>query len=118
LLIKSIIIYIFIADSFVNEIFGDKMIILKTEDVNRRFEPHFADKFAVMAEEFSFRPDSTGFQCVKPEIMTLFEAKREARVIGTEFPENNVWKGITGLLGAVLRSDRGIEAAGLYGEHF
>jgi len=50
-LIKSIIIYIFIADSFVNEIFGDKMITLTPEDVKRRFAPLFAQKFLVMVDE-------------------------------------------------------------------
>lgn len=117
-MIKSIIIYIFIADSFVNEIFGDNMIILKPEDVKLRFGPHFAQKFLVMVDELSFMLDSPGFKCVKPEIMPLDKTEQEAKVIGIEFPDNNAWKGRIGLLGAVLKADQGIEAAGLYGEHF
>ena len=54
----------------------------------------------------------------KPEIMTLDQAEQEAKVVWIEFPDNNARKRRIGALGAVFRGDRGIEAAGLYGEHF
>jgi hypothetical protein len=41
LTVTSIVIYIFIADSFVNEIFGDNMIIPTHKDVRLLFRPLF-----------------------------------------------------------------------------
>jgi methanogenesis imperfect marker protein 11 len=65
----------------------------------------------------SFMVDSPAFKWVKTEILTLEQAEREARVLGIEFLDNNARKGRIGALGAVLWANRGIEAAGLYGEH-
>jgi len=50
--------------------------------------------------------------------MTLDQAEREAKTLGIEFFDNNAEKGRIGVLGAVLWGNRGIEAAGLYGEYF
>ncbi|MFY9800842.1 MAG: tRNA(Ile2) 2-agmatinylcytidine synthetase [Methanoregula sp.] len=65
----------------------------------------------------SFMMDSPAFKWVKTEIMTLDQAQREAQVLGIEYLDNNERKGRIGALGAVLWANRGIEAAGLYGEH-
>ncbi len=65
----------------------------------------------------SFMVDSPAFKWVKTEILTLEQAEREARVLGIEFLDKNARKGRIGALGAVLWANRGIEAAGLYGEH-
>jgi len=64
-----------------------------------------------------FMMDSPAFRWVKTEIMTLEQAEREAQTLGIEFIDNNAKKGRIGALGAVLWGNRGIEAAGLYGEH-
>ena len=61
--------------------------------------------------------DSPVFKWVKTEIMTLEQAEREAMTLGIEFLDTNAKKGRIGALGAVLWGNRGIEAAGLYGEH-
>jgi methanogenesis imperfect marker protein 11 len=53
---------------------------------------------------------------VKTEILSLDEAEQEARTLGIEFVDTNYRKGRIGALGAVLWGNRGIEAAGLYGE--
>jgi methanogenesis imperfect marker protein 11 len=65
----------------------------------------------------SFMTDSPAFKLVKTEIMTLGQAEREAKTLGIEFLDNNARKGRIGAFGAVLWGNRGIEAAGLYGEH-
>ena len=64
-----------------------------------------------------FTMDSPGFRWVKNEIMTLEQAEREAQTLGIEFLDTNAKKGRVGALGAVLWGNRGIEAAGLNGEH-
>ena len=50
---KSIVIYIFIADSFVNEIFGDNMITLTHKNVHPVFRPLFSPIFHVRVGEFT-----------------------------------------------------------------
>ena len=64
-----------------------------------------------------FPSESPAFKAVKTEIMTLEQAEREAKPLGVEFLDTNGRKGRIGALGAVLWGNRGIEAAGLYGEH-
>jgi methanogenesis imperfect marker protein 11 len=64
-----------------------------------------------------FMMDSPVFKWVKTEIMTIEQAEREAMTLGIEFLDTNAKKGRIGALGAVLWGNRGIEAAGLYGEH-
>ena len=64
-----------------------------------------------------FIMDSPAFKWVKTEIMTLEQAEREAKTLGIEFLDNNARRGRIGAFGAVLWGNRGIEAAGLYGEH-
>ena len=54
---------------------------------------------------------------IKTEILTVQKAEEEAQRLGVEFLDHNGRKGRIGALGAVLWADRGIEAAGLYGEH-
>ncbi len=53
---------------------------------------------------------------VKNALMTVAEAEEAARVSGVTFCDPNGRKGRIGALGAVLWANRGIEAAGLYGE--
>ena len=64
-----------------------------------------------------FSSDSPLFAAVKTEIMTLETAEEEARTLGIEFLDHNGRKGRIGAVGAVLWGNRGIEVAGLYGEH-
>jgi methanogenesis imperfect marker protein 11 len=64
-----------------------------------------------------FPVESTAVKALKTEIMTLGEAEREAKTLGIEFLDHNGRKGRIGALGAVLWGNRGIEAAGLYGEY-
>jgi hypothetical protein len=64
-----------------------------------------------------FPIESPVFKAIKTEIMTLDQAEREAKLLGIEFLDTNGRKGRIGALGAVLWGNRGIEAAGLYGEH-
>ncbi|MGA2121095.1 MAG: tRNA(Ile2) 2-agmatinylcytidine synthetase [Methanoregula sp.] len=64
-----------------------------------------------------FPSDSPAFAAVKTEIMTLAQAEDTAKALGIVFIDNNGRKGRIGALGAVLWGNRGIEAAGLYGEH-
>jgi methanogenesis imperfect marker protein 11 len=64
-----------------------------------------------------FPVDSPVFKAIKTEIMTLEQAEREAKLLGIEFLDTNGRKGRIGALGAVLWGNRGIEPAGLYGEH-
>jgi len=61
--------------------------------------------------------DSPYLKAIKTEILTVDKAESEARRLGIEFLDNNGRKGRIGALGAVLWANRGIEAAGLYGEH-
>lgn len=54
---------------------------------------------------------------VKTSILTREQAEREAAALGITFLDRNAKKGRIGALGAVVWGNRGIEAAGLYGEH-
>jgi methanogenesis imperfect marker protein 11 len=63
---------------------------------------------------FPVEPDVS--RRVKTEILSLDEAEREAQALGIVFVDTNGRKGRIGALGAVLWGNRGIEAAGLYGE--
>jgi methanogenesis imperfect marker protein 11 len=64
-----------------------------------------------------FASDSPAFAAVKTEIMTLEAAEDAAKALGIVYIDRNGRKGRIGALGAVLWGNRGIEAAGLYGEH-
>lgn len=64
-----------------------------------------------------FPAESPAAVSVKTAIMTLAEAENAAQAIGIEFIDRNARKGRIGALGAVLWGNKGIEAAGLYGEH-
>ena len=61
--------------------------------------------------------DSPVLKTIKTEILTVEYAEREAKRLGIEYLDHNGRKGRIGALGAVLWANRGIEAAGLYGEH-
>ena len=83
-------------------------------------------------EELSFS-DDTGIACfrgiefprvmngacrrVKTEIVSLKDAEDIATAAGVRFIDTAARKGRIGALGAVLWGNRGMEAAGLYGEH-
>lgn len=54
---------------------------------------------------------------VKTEILTVDQATAEAEACGIQFLLPNPTKGRIGALGAVLWANKGVEAAGLYGEH-
>ena len=54
---------------------------------------------------------------IKTEILSVEKAEKEAKRLGIEYLDHNARKGRIGALGAVLWANRGIEAAGLYGEH-
>jgi len=54
---------------------------------------------------------------IKTSFLTREQTEREAAALGVEFLDKNARKGRIGALGAVLWGNRGIEAAGLYGEH-
>jgi methanogenesis imperfect marker protein 11 len=64
-----------------------------------------------------FSSESPASVSVKTAIMTLAEAEIAAQETGIGFIDRNARKGRIGALGAVLWGNRGIEAAGLYGEH-
>jgi methanogenesis imperfect marker protein 11 len=61
--------------------------------------------------------DSPFLRAIKTEILTVEKAEKEAQRLGIEYLDHNGRKGRIGALGAVLWANRGIEAAGLYGEH-
>ena len=61
--------------------------------------------------------ESPFLKSIKTEILTVEKAEEEAQRLGIEFLDHNGRKGRIGAFGAVLWADRGIEAAGLYGEH-
>lgn len=94
-------------------------IIKLQEHVRTFIEAHtFSDDTGIACYRgISFMIDSPVFKWVKTEIITLDQAEREAQVLGIEFLDNNARKGRIGALGAVLWANRGVEAAGLYGEH-
>jgi len=64
----------------------------------------------------AFPFESAALQQVKTAILTREQAEREAAALGITFLDKNAKKGRIGALGAVLWGNRGIEAAGLYGE--
>jgi len=64
-----------------------------------------------------FFTESPATALIKTTIMTLPEAEAAAEETGIIFIDGNARKGRIGALGAVLWGNRGIEAAGLYGEH-
>lgn len=61
--------------------------------------------------------ESSVLRHIKTGILTREQVEREAAALGIEFLDTNARKGRIGALGAVLWGNRGIEAAGLYGEH-
>ena len=63
-----------------------------------------------------FSEESDALCAVKTEILTLDQAEKMAGDLGIFFIDTNVRKGRIGALGAVLWGNKGIEAAGLYGE--
>ncbi|MDD1703516.1 MAG: tRNA(Ile2) 2-agmatinylcytidine synthetase [Methanoregula sp.] len=65
----------------------------------------------------SLGQDSPMLKGIKTEILTLEPVEREAKRLGIEYLDRNGRKGRIGALGALLWANRGIEAAGLYGEH-
>jgi methanogenesis imperfect marker protein 11 len=62
-------------------------------------------------------PESGMRDRVKKDFVTLEEAAEEAERLGIRFIDGNGRKGRIGALGAVLWTQKGVEAAGLYGEH-
>ncbi len=54
---------------------------------------------------------------VKTEILNQEECEAEAARLGITFIDTCAGKGRIGALGSVLWANKGIEAAGLYGEH-
>jgi methanogenesis imperfect marker protein 11 len=64
-----------------------------------------------------FLQESPLVQGIKTRILTREQAEAEAAALGIEFLDDNRRKGRIGAFGAVLWGNRGIEAAGLYGEH-
>jgi methanogenesis imperfect marker protein 11 len=64
-----------------------------------------------------FAHESPAFAAVKTEILTVEQAEAAAKDLGITYIDTNGRKGRIGALGAVLWGNRGIEAAGLYGEH-
>ncbi|MDD4127150.1 MAG: tRNA(Ile2) 2-agmatinylcytidine synthetase [Methanomicrobium sp.] len=61
-------------------------------------------------------PDSPYLEKIKTEILTREECETEAERLAIEYIDSAKSKGRIGALGAVLWANRGIEAAGLYGE--
>lgn len=61
--------------------------------------------------------DSPFLKAIKTEILTVDLAENEAQRLGIEYLDHNGKKGRIGALGALLWANRGVEAAGLYGEH-
>jgi len=64
-----------------------------------------------------FIPDSPYSEKVKTEVLNIPECEAEAEKLGIRYIDSAKSKGRIGALGAVLWANRGIEAAGLYGEH-
>ena len=101
--------------------FAAKPDVVQTlqEKVRSFVEEHTFSKDTGIAcfRGIEFMMDSPVLKWVKTEIMTIEQAEREAMTLGIEFLDTNAKKGRIGALGAVLWGNRGIEAAGLYGEH-
>lgn len=64
----------------------------------------------------AFADESEYLRRVKTDILTVPEAEAEAERLGIEYIDSTGRKGRIGALGAVLWANRGLEAAGLYGE--
>jgi methanogenesis imperfect marker protein 11 len=64
----------------------------------------------------AFEEESPYLKSVKTDILTLKDAEAEAARMGVRFIDSNGRKGRIGALGAVLWGNKGVEAAGLYGE--
>lgn len=64
-----------------------------------------------------FPYDSPVLKQIKTELLTIGDVEEEAAKLGVEYLDLNARKGRIGALGALLWADKGIEAAGLYGEH-
>jgi len=96
----------------------DKVAVLQ-EHVRTYVEGHTfsTDTGIACYRGIGFAVDSPVLKWVKTEIMTLEQAEREAKTLRVDFLDRNARKGRIGALGAVLWGNRGIEAAGLYGEH-
>ncbi|ADN37228.1 conserved hypothetical protein [Methanolacinia petrolearia DSM 11571] len=63
------------------------------------------------------QPESPYLEKIKTEVLTLEECEAEAKRLGIRYIDTAASKGRIGALGAVLWANRGIEAAGLHGEH-
>ncbi|EHQ36976.1 DUF1743 domain-containing protein [Methanoplanus limicola] len=63
------------------------------------------------------QPESPYLEKIKTEVLNVEECEAEAERLGIEYIDSAKSKGRIGALGAVLWANRGIEAAGLYGEH-
>jgi methanogenesis imperfect marker protein 11 len=63
-------------------------------------------------------PETEFARRVKTDLLSLAEAEDEAGRLGITFIDDFRRKGRIGAMGAVLWANRGIEAAGLYGESF
>jgi len=64
-----------------------------------------------------FADESPYLKKVKTEVLNREECEAEAERLGIEYIDSAGSKGRIGALGAVLWANKGIEAAGLYGEH-
>lgn len=65
----------------------------------------------------AFADESPYLARIKTDIVSIEEAEAEAARVGIRYIDSAGRKGRIGALGAVLWGNRGIEAAGLYGEH-
>jgi methanogenesis imperfect marker protein 11 len=65
----------------------------------------------------TFPEESPYLKGIKTDIVSIEEAEAEAARLGIRYIDSARRKGRIGALGAVLWGNRGIEAAGLYGEH-
>jgi methanogenesis imperfect marker protein 11 len=63
-----------------------------------------------------FADESPYLRRVKTELLTVDDAEAEAARMGIRFIDSNARKGRIGALGALLWGNKGVEAAGLYGE--
>jgi len=64
-----------------------------------------------------FEDESPYLKKIKTEVLNREECEAEAERLGIKYIDSAGSKGRIGALGAVLWANKGIEAAGLYGEH-
>jgi len=64
-----------------------------------------------------FSEESPFLKKIKTEILTIEDVEKEAKRMGVTFIDSSGGKGRIGAFGALLWGNKGIEAAGLYGEH-